>query len=228
MEKEQMKNNIPNITVLEPAFSILYQIQEKIESLSKPEDSPAVLEESLVLCGQAREIFVAQDQPWLAAWMDIKKAALHCDLAYSANYMGKAVQTHTGMELVKEVLESMPSYPSNLNLAAKLYIAMIDTLFRIRALYEKPEQLDALDNLIYGVSQSLGEIQALDLSFRSQANDLNFCAGILESLAEIEEDPQIRDEIEKTSQYLERKAASNLMISSPLDLSGYQMPGEEK
>ncbi len=43
---------------------------------------------------------------------------------------------------------------------------------------------------------------ALDLSLRAEANDLKCTAGILEALADLEEDPQVKKDILETSQDL--------------------------
>ncbi len=69
---------------------------------------------------------------------------------------------------------------------------------------------------------------ALDLSLRAEANNLKCTAGIVEALADLEEDPEIKKDILETSQDLSQQASGNLAISSPLDLSGYEMSREEK
>ncbi len=85
-----------------------------------------------------------------------------------------------------------------------------------------------MDLLIQGVAENLGEALALDLSLRTEANDLKFTAGILEALADLEEDPQSKAEMLETSQRLSKQADENMMVSSPLDLSGYSLSREEK
>jgi hypothetical protein len=217
MQADQVKKGISPGSELEPAFTALAQIIEELESLNKSENNQevqAALEESLKMCEQAREIFLAHDQPWLAAWTDLKKASLHAKLAQMANYLGRAVQAHSAMELVNGVLEALPTYPFNLDLAANIYIGVIDTLFWIRSLFQEPEQLEALDDLIRGVSENLGEAQAMDFLYRAEANDLNFTAGILETLAELEEDSRAREELKKASQELYGQAEDYLSITS--------------
>lgn len=214
---------------LEPAYLILDKISEQLESAGEDQQKILfALESSLDQYDQAKEIFLVESQPWPAAWANLKKASLHIELAQMANAMGRAVQVHTAMELIKDVLTEIPSLSPSMDLAAKLYIVMIDTLIRIRSFFKEPEQLEALDDLIRGVAESLGEAQALDLLFRAEANDLVFSARILEALANLEEDPQRKGEMMETSRGLSRQAAENLMISSTLDLSGYKMSREEK
>ena len=142
--------------------------------------------------------------------------------------MGRGVQAHTALELVKGVLDDLPAFPPNLDLTAKLYLTLIEVLFQIRSLFKKEDQLDALDALIRGVAENLGESMALDLSLRAEANDLKCTAGILEALADLEEDPTSKEEMLETSQGLSRQADDNLTVSSPLDLSGYEISREEK
>jgi hypothetical protein len=212
-------------------FTILEALTRGLEGLieeSPEQEIQAILDQAIEDCTEASEYFTGEGQPWLAAWVDLKKATLHCDLAEKANYLGRGVQAHTAMELVSKTLTVIPDLPANLDLAAKLYITMIETLFRIRALFDKADQLQALDELIRGVAENLGEVQVLDLQFRAEANDLLFTASMLEALADLEEDPEIKKELLETSQDLKSQATSNLMISSPLDLSGYEMPREKK
>jgi hypothetical protein len=223
---QKKRNFLPE---LEPAYSILEKISDQLESAGENQQKlQAALENSLTSFDQAKVIFLAENQPWLAAWVDLKKAALHCDLAEGANYLGRGVQVHTAMELINKTLTAIPDLPADLDLAAKLYITMIETLYQVRALFDKPDQLQALDDLISGVAENLGESIALDLSLRTEANDLKFTAGILEALADLEEDPEIKKDMLETSQDLERQAAGNLAISSPLDLSAYELSREEK
>ena len=230
MQEDQPDRSLTSSKELEKAFSALARISDLAESIEGENDQEiqSALEKSLTLYDQAKEVFLKEDQSWLAAWADIQKASLICELASMANSMGRAVQAHTAMELVKAVLEEMPTYLPSLDLATKLYIALIDTLLRIRSLFNKEDQLEALDNLIHGVAENLGEVMVHDLSFRAEANDLKFTTGILEALADLEEDPQIKKDMWETSQDLSHQVAGNLMISSSLDLSGYEMSQEEK
>ena len=229
MQEDKINRN-RNINVgLEPAYLILDKISDQLDSAGEDhQDLQSALENSLVLYNQAKEIFQEEDQPWLAAWVDLQKASLHGGLAQMANAMGRAVQAHTAMELIGEVLTVLPDLPPSMDLGAKLYMTMIIPLFQFRPFFEEPEQLQALDDLILGVSENIGEALALDLSLRAEANDLKFTAGVLEALADLEEDPKIKNEILETSKVLSHQAAGNLMISSPLDLSGYEMSQEEK
>jgi len=223
---KKKRNFLPE---LEPAYSILKRISDQLASAEEEQQNlQAALENSLTSYDQAKVIFQAENQPWLSAWVDLKKAALHCELAEGANYMGRGVQAHTAMELINKTLIAIPDLPADLDLAAKLYITMIETLFRIRTLFDRPDQMQALDELIRGVAENLGESMALDLSLRAEANDLKFTAEILKALADLEEDPQSKEEMLETSRGLSRQADENLTVSSPLDLSGYELAQEGK
>ncbi len=230
MQDEASKKNKGNfLPGLKPAYSILERISDQLESAGEDQQKlQSVLENSLTTYDQARVIFLEENQPWLAAWVDLQKSLLHCKLAEGANFMGRSVQAHTALALVKGILDDLPAFPPNLDLTAKIYLTLIEVLFRIRSLFEKEDQLEALDTLIKGLAENLGGSMALDLSLRAEANDLKFTAGILEALADLEEDPQIKKGILETSQVLSDQAAVNLLISSPLDLSGYEMSREGK
>lgn len=228
MHEHQKGSNLNNNQNLEPALHTLDKITELIESPGSDQEIQSALETSLTLYDQAKEILLAEDQPWLAAWVDLQKATFHCELAQMAKSMGRAIQIHTAMELIGEVLTVLQDLPPSTELAVNLYSAMIIPLYQIRSFFEEPEELEALDNLIRGVGENIGEALALDLSLRAEANDLKYTAENLKALADLEEDPEIKKDMLETSQGLSRQADDNLTVSSPLDLSGYETPREEK
>jgi len=226
MQSDQLKKTNPINEELEPAFSALRKITELFESVAESDDDKeirTVLKKALKLCDKAREIFLEKDQSWLGAWTDIRKASLHCELAQIENNKGQAAQINSAMELLKKVLDSMETYPPSADMTAKLYNGMIDTLFRIRSFFDEEEQLEAIDAFIKGIAENMGEAMAVDLSLRAEANDLKFVAGILETLADLEEDPKEKEEMLKTSQDLSQQAAENLILSGTRDT-----PQEEK
>jgi len=226
MQSDQLKKTNPINEELEPAFSALRKITELFESVAESDDDKeirTVLKKALKLCDKAREIFLEKDQSWLGAWTDIRKASLHCELAQIENNKGQAAQINSAMELLKKVLDSMEMYPPSADMTAKLYNGMIDTLFRIRSFFDEEEQLEAIDAFIKGIAENMGEAMAVDLSLRAEANDLKFVAGILETLADLEEDPKEKEEMLKTSQDLSQQAAENLILSGTRDT-----PQEEK
>ena len=200
---------------LEPAYSILAEVSENLNAAheGKQEIRP-ILENSVDQYQQAREIFLAERQPWLAAWVDLQKASLHCQLAEGANFMGRSVQAHTAMTLINDVLNNISDLPPNLDLTATIYITMTETLFQIRSLFEKPDQLEAIDEFIQGVSENLGEALALDLLYRAEANDLEFTAGILAALTDIEEDQEIIQEQTALVNQIKWQAAARLALTS--------------
>ena len=216
MQSDQFKKTNPIKEELEPAFSALGKITELFASVAESDDDKeirAVLKRALKFCDQAGEIFFAKEEPWLEAWTDIRKASLHCELAQIENKKGQAAQINSAMELLKKVLDSMETYPPSADMTAKLYNGMIDTLFRIRSFFDEEAQLGAIDAFIKGIAENMGEAMAVDLSLRAEANDLKFTAGILEVLADLEDDPKEKEEMLKTSKDLSQQATENLMLS---------------
>lgn len=222
MQTDQVERATHKNKELKPAFSALSKINEifmAAAELDDDEEIRAVLEKALGLCDQAGKIFLEKDQAWLGAWTDIRKASLHCELAQIENNTGRAVQIHAAMELLRKVMDSMETVPPSADMAAKLYNGMIDTLFRIRSFFDEEEQLEAINAFIQGLAENLGEAMAVDLSLRAEANDLKFTAGILEALADLEEDPREKEEILKNSQELSQQAAENLLLSGTREMA---------
>jgi hypothetical protein len=231
MQTDQNKITASFDKEFEPAFSALEKVTKLFASVAESDDArkiQSVLNKALKLCHQAGEIFLEKDQPWLAAWTCLRKASLHCELAHVGKDKGRDVQTRTAMELLKNVLDSMEADPPSVNMAAKLYDGIIYTLFRIRSLFNESEQIEALDDMIKVMAENLGETMALDLSLRAEANDLKFTAGILGSLADFEEDPILKQDMQKTSRDLLDQAKGNVILSGTLDASAYSITREGK
>ncbi len=169
-EETSNKKKREFLPALEPAYSILEKISDQLESAGEDQQTfQAALENSLTSYDQAKVIFLAENQPWQAAWVDLQKSILHCKLAEDANYMGRGVQAHTALELVKGVLDDLPAFPPNLDLTAKLYLTLIEVLFQIRSLFKrgsagspgcldrrcgrKPGRIDGAGPLLAGRSQ---------------------------------------------------------------------------
>ncbi len=188
----------------------------KLDESSQDQDIQAVLEGAIERCGQASEFFLSQDQPWLSAWVDLRKASLLCQLADGMKAKGRRVQAQDALTLVMEVLEKAPGFPPSLDLTAKLHIAMIEPLFRIRALFEKPDQREAIDDLIRAVSENLGEAQAMDLLYRRETADLDFTAGVLDALIEIEEEPEVILKLADSAHKIKEQSAARREFSSPV------------
>ena len=222
MQSEQSKKFNAIKKELEPAFSAMGKITELFESVAESDDDKeirAVLKKALKLCDQARAIFFAKEETWLGAWTDIRKASLYCELAQVENNKGRVVQIQSAMEQIKKVIDSMETHPPTADMTAKLYNGMIDTLFRILSFFDEEEQLDAINAFIKGMAENMGEAMAIDLSLRAEANDLKFTAGILEALADLEEDPKEKEEMLKTSQELSQQAAENLFLSGTREMA---------
>ncbi len=132
MQEEKINRN-SNINLgLEPAYLVLDKISDQLKSAREdPQNLQSVLINSLDQYDLAKEIFLAEDQPWQAAWVDLQKASLHCELAQMVNTMGKAVQIHAAMELIGKALAVLPDLPPSMDLGAKLYMTMIIPLIQI-------------------------------------------------------------------------------------------------
>jgi hypothetical protein len=188
----------------------------KLEESSPDKDIQVVLERSIERCGQASEIFQSQDQPWLAAWVDLRKASLLCELADGKKTKARHAQAQKALDLVMEVMEKAPDFPPSLDLTARLHITMIEILFRFRVLFEKPHQLEAIDGLIRAVAENLGEAQAMDLLYRRQTADLDFTAGVLDAMIQIEEDPELIVKLAGPMNQIKEQAAARRAFSNPV------------
>jgi hypothetical protein len=186
----------------------------KLDESSQKKDIQAVLEGAVERFGKASEFFLSQDQPWLAAWVDLRRASLLCELANDMKAKGRRAQAQKALELVMEVMEKAPDFPPSLDLTVKLHTAMIEPLFRIRALFEKPDQREAIDDLISAVAENLGEAQAMDLLYRRETADLDFTAGVLDALIEVEEDPEVILKLADSAHKIKGQSAARNAFSS--------------
>jgi hypothetical protein len=188
----------------------------KLDESSQEQDIQEVLERAVKRCGQASDFFLSQDQPWLASWVDLRKASLLCQLADGKKAKARNVQARTALDLVMGVMEKAPGFPPSLDLTSKLHIAMLEPLFRIRALFEKPDQLEAIDGLIRAVSENMGEAQAMDLSYRRETADLDFSAGVLDALIQVEEEPEVIIKLAGPMNKIKEQIAARNRFSSPV------------
>lgn len=172
--------------------SILAEISARLAKLEggQGEKLLAGLDECLELADQAHRTALEEDQPWLAAWIALQKASLHSDLAEFSGAMGRAVQIHSAMNLIVETADSIPGLPANLDLAARLYIDLTGILLRIRTFFEEEEQLQALDDLVRGCAENLGQLLAQSQSLKIEAADLMVTARMIEVLDHLEGSPQ--------------------------------------
>ena len=191
--------------------SLLTRISARLAELEggKEGELLAGLDECLEQADQAQDLAIEGNQPWLAAWIALQKASLHSDLAEFSSAMGRAVQVHTSMNLILETAESIPDLPPDLDRAASLYLTLIGVLLRIRTFFEEKDQLQAVDGLIQGCAETLGQLLAHSQALKAEAADLLFTARILEALDDLE----VKSDQGGTSRDLDRQAAALLGLA---------------
>ncbi len=208
---------------LSPALTVLAHLEELETKRGTVENSDLdqkLLEESLGLSDQALRIFQTENEIWLTAWISLHKASLLTELARHAEPSVRPVHAHSALELAQKAVQKIEEDPSpDLKPLGRLYAVSLDVVLRIRSLLVEPGQIEAIDMLIRQLGSHLGEIQALDLTMRSEAYDLLFSAQVLNSLVTVEKDPDQQQEMRRTSQKIARDAFDRLRISSPGDLS---------
>jgi ribosomal protein L40E len=208
---------------LEPAFAALARIDElhaKRDTSNDDNLSKRLIEDSLGLCDQALRVFRRHNETWLDSWAALHKAALLTELAHLVDPAVRQVHTRTAVELVQKSMQQVENISSpDLRKLAWIYNSAIETIFRIRVHYDEGDKLEALDELIRTLGSRLGEIQALDLSLRSEAYDLLFSAQILDSMIMLEQDPAEQMEMRSKSKGMALDAYDRLRISSPSSLA---------
>ncbi|MBN1267203.1 MAG: zinc ribbon domain-containing protein [Anaerolineales bacterium] len=209
---------IKNKNRLAPALAALASLDEletKRESVSDSHLVQRLLEDGLGLCDQALRIFRAENEIWPDSWLTLHKAALLTDLAQLVDPAVRQVHTRSAIELIRKAISKVDELPSpNLKLLARIYTSSIDTVLRIRAFYDQPDSIEALDDHIRTLASRLGEIQAFDLSMRSEAYDLLFSAQVLDSTILLEENPDEQKAIRKKSEGMALEAYDRLRLSS--------------
>jgi hypothetical protein len=220
------KNNLSNKkpgNQIAPAYDALAQVSALEQNWLDTEDEKTahlLLTDGMKLLNQAIDIFYRENEPIMATWTSLQKASIMGDLARSADPILRSNLTRQALEQAGKAIELMPDGPPpNLTAATKIYLTMIEVLVKIRALLERSEQVEALDELIRGVSAHFGEVQALDLSVRSKAKDLFFTAQVLDTLVEIEKDPQQRKHMITSSRDLASQAYQLLQFSTADNLT---------
>lgn len=206
-----------------PAYDALAQVsvlEQRWLDTENENTTQLLITDGMKLLDHAIEIFHKENKPIMAAWTSLQKASIMGDLARSADPPLRSELTRQALKMAGKAIEIIPDDRSpNLTIVSKLYLTMIETLVKIRALLERSEQVAALDELIRGVSAQFGEVQALDLSARSKANNLFFTARVLDTLVEIEKDPQQQKEMLESSMLLGSQAYHKLKFSSTGDLT---------
>ena len=219
---KNLSNNKPG-EPFGPAYDALAQVsvlEQRWLDADNENTAQLLLTDGMKLLDQAIEIFHTENKPIMAAWTSLQKASIMGDLARSADPPLRSDLTRQALEQAEKAIERMPDVrPPNLTTASKLYLTMIEILVKIRALLDKSEQVEALDELIRGVSAHFGEVQALDLSARSKANDLIFTAQVLDALVEIEKDPGQRKPMITSSKDLASQAYQQLQFSTAVNLT---------
>lgn len=208
-------------------FDLAFDALAQISDLEKQwldsdneENARLLLTDGMLLFDRAIEIFTKENQPWMAAWTMLQKASTLADLAGVTDPVLRSELTRQALELSMNGMQIIPDdQPPNLKTITRLYMTVIETLLKIRVLLEKTDQIDALDELIEGISAQFGEVHAWDFSLRSKANDLLFTAQVLDSLVDIEKDPGQRKKMIEASEDLGLQAYDQLKISTAVDLN---------
>jgi hypothetical protein len=193
---------------------------DKLDDTSPKKEIQAVREGAIERYAKASEFFLSHNQPWLAARVKIMKASLLVEMANGKKAKTRLEGAQTALALVMEVLEKAPDLPPSLDQSVKLQIAAIESLFRIRGLFEEPEQQEGIDELIRAVAETMGEALSMDLLYRREIADLNFTAGILDAMIEVEEDPGVILNLADAAHEIKRQSAVKKMIASPVQKGG--------
>lgn len=178
-------------------------------------DQTRLLEESIGLCNQAVRSFREAEETWLTWWVTMLKATVLAEMAALDQTEIRPVNLRSALELIQQVLLDVEATPiPNLLHTARLYSLGIDTLFRIRAQYEEPAQQQTLDNLIRGLAERLGEIQALEFATRAAAYEDLYAARVLDSLNDLVDEGADKQELNQSVAELAYLAYEKLRRSS--------------
>jgi len=207
---------------LAPALEMLAAVSQMEKAWLETENEHTtrqLLTEGLPLLDHATQLFHKANETTLAAWTLLQKASLIGDLARSMGPSDRTSLSRQALELMREAFNRLAESPApSFSVNTGLYLLMVETLLKIRDLFEDPGQIATLDPLIQSLSAHFGEFLAMDLTLRGRAADQLFTAQVLDSLLDLEEDPQTRQEMLTTSQDLALQAYDQLRASSAADL----------
>lgn len=204
-----------------PALAMLGAVsQMEVEWLKADSQTAArqLLEEGQPLLDRVIRLFHTLEDSTLEAWTMLQKASLLADLARSVGSSERAQLSRQALHLVREAHNCLGDSPAPaLAATTDLYLLMLETLLKVRDLFEDPVQREALEALIQGLSAHFGECLAADLALREGAADQLFTAQVLDTLIDLEEDPETRQEMLTTSQNLALQAYDQLRATSAAD-----------
>lgn len=196
------------LQALDPILADISARLSDLESAQEEELSRG-LEDCLELACRAHSLASTGGRPWLAAWIALQKASLHSDLAQFLRGSESEAQIESAMDLILETAVSIPDLPANLDQAASLYSTLIGILLRIRGFFEDESQIQALDDLVRGCAETLGQLIAHSQFLKEQAADLLLASRILEVLDDLEGTPDQG----KDSRDLDQQAADLISLA---------------
>ena len=171
--------------------------------------------EGLPLLDRVTLLFHRAEATTMAAWTMLQKASLMTDLAPSMGPTERTKFCRQAFVLVRESFILLSEAPAaSFSTTTNLFSLMVETLIKIRDLFDDPGQRAELDRLIQGLSAQFGEHLARDLFRREGGADQLFTAQVLFSLTDLEDDPQTRQEMLAASQELALEAYDQWRASS--------------
>lgn len=223
MKPNQNPLQQPTRQVHTPALEILAQISQMEQDWIENENDHTtqhLLNDGIPLFDRVTEYFQHANETTMVLWTSLQKASLMVDLANSFDGQTRTQLARHAFEGVQDCYNRLAAWaPSDINATTGLYLQILETLMKLRALVDDPDQLETLDVLIQGLSAQFGELLALDQSLRSQANDQLFTAHVIASFLAIEEDAQSRQALLDSSQNLAIQAYDLLSITAGADMA---------
>lgn len=222
MTSEQNRIDPPLHEKFVPTLEILARISQMEEAwLENPNEGTThhLLNEGMPLFDRVIDLFHAADESTMEVWTTLQKASLTVDLVSACDQHTRMQLTRDAFELVQHSFKTLVANPpERFPVTVRLHLLVIETLIKIRDLFDDHDQVAALVELIQGISAHLGEFLALDHSMRTQAADQLFTAHVLETLSSMEEDPLTHREMIEKAQHLALQAYDQLSMSSATDL----------
>ena len=203
--------------VLEQAIACLAQVTalEEQWAYTKIDEhgDKKILDEIIEQCEMAKSYFDYADMHWMSIWTVLIQADIMANFAQSFNGEKDMEITEAAMNLTQSaMLEIIKIDGPEIKIIRALYLSLIKTLFSLRALFEQPDQIAAMDALIRESSYRYGEIEAWGLSLRSNAGDQLVAAAVLNFLQEFEDSPEAINDLHESSQAVLSKGIQNLQF----------------
>jgi len=204
-------------------LELLARVSRMEDNWLKNENEGAIqqlLTKGLPLLDRVTEHFQEANETNMAIWTILQKASLMGDLAKFIEPSSREDLARQALQQVKNGFAALADNPpSTYSMTTTLYLMVIESVFKIRDLFSDPSQIDALEELIQGLSAHFGEFLALDLTLRGQAYDQLFIAQVLETLVDLQKDPQTQQEMIASSKDLALQAYDKLQHSADADLT---------